>query len=192
MAAGTLHVTGDAAADELLNTDGLALLIGMLLDQQVPMEWAFMGPTSLQGRLGHLDARRSPPWTLRTWSRCSAPSPPAPLSSSHGPSNTRPVAFVVERYDGKAERLWRAPTRAPSCYDRLRELPGYGLGKAHIFVASWPSVGVCVQRLGGRRRALRRPPPLGRRHPTPVPAEVASEEGPEGSQEGQARPPVGA
>src|SRR3954469_20253304 len=51
------NFTGDAEADQLLNDDGLALLIGMLLDQQVPMEWAFRGPLELQRRLGrNLDA----------------------------------------------------------------------------------------------------------------------------------------
>jgi uncharacterized HhH-GPD family protein len=56
--AGTLYITGDERADALLNSDGTALLIGMLLDQQVPMEWAFTGPATLRDRLGHLDARR--------------------------------------------------------------------------------------------------------------------------------------
>ena len=51
---GTLAITGDETADRLLNTDPLALLIGMLLDQQVPMEWAFKGPATLVDRLGHL------------------------------------------------------------------------------------------------------------------------------------------
>src|SRR4029079_4160392 len=55
---GTIYITGDPAADGLLNADGTALLIGMLLDQQVPMEWAFMGPATLRARLGHLDARK--------------------------------------------------------------------------------------------------------------------------------------
>src|SRR6185436_15308906 len=55
---GTLQVTADPAANRLLNTDPLALLIGMLLDQQVPLEWAFMGPANLKARLGHLDAAR--------------------------------------------------------------------------------------------------------------------------------------
>ena len=55
---GTLYITGDKAADDLLNEDGTALLIGMLLDQQVPMEWAFGGPAKLKERLGHLDANR--------------------------------------------------------------------------------------------------------------------------------------
>ena len=47
---GTLAITGDASADRLLNTDPLALLVGMLLDQQVPMEWAFRGPATLVQR----------------------------------------------------------------------------------------------------------------------------------------------
>ncbi|MET0460154.1 MAG: Fe-S cluster assembly protein HesB, partial [Ilumatobacteraceae bacterium] len=53
---GSLYITGNAAADGLLNADGTALLIGMLLDQQVPMEKAFSGPEVLRQRLGHLDA----------------------------------------------------------------------------------------------------------------------------------------
>ena len=53
-----LQNVGDAAADDLLNTDGTALLVGMLLDQQVPMEWAFTGPATLRERLGHLDAAK--------------------------------------------------------------------------------------------------------------------------------------
>src|SRR5687768_16789225 len=55
---GTLYITGSTDSDALLNTDGTALLIGMLLDQQVPMEWAFAGPATLRARLGHLDARK--------------------------------------------------------------------------------------------------------------------------------------
>ena len=55
---GTLYITGDTTADGLLNADGTALLLGMLLDQQVPMEWAFAGPAKIHERLGHLDAAR--------------------------------------------------------------------------------------------------------------------------------------
>ena len=52
---GDVYITGDPAADSLLNTDANALLIGMLLDQQIPLEWAFAGPGTLRRRLGHLD-----------------------------------------------------------------------------------------------------------------------------------------
>ena len=55
---GTLYITGDAQSDKLLNSNGKALLIGMLLDQQVPMEWAFNGPATLKKRLGHLDPKK--------------------------------------------------------------------------------------------------------------------------------------
>ena len=57
MATAVLPVTGDPEADELLVTDPFALLVGMLLDQQVPMEWAFRGPATLRERLGTLDAK---------------------------------------------------------------------------------------------------------------------------------------
>src|SRR5256886_16349483 len=49
---GSLVVTGNAEADRLVNTDPLALLIGMVLDQQIPLEWAFTGPLTLRQRLG--------------------------------------------------------------------------------------------------------------------------------------------
>ena len=69
--AGTLAVTGDEAADGLVNTDPLALLLGMLLDQQIPMEWAFMGPHRLAERLGAAwtptTSRRRTPRTSRRW-----------------------------------------------------------------------------------------------------------------------------
>ena len=58
MSTGTLYITGDTAADKLLNSNGTALLIGMLLDQQVPMEWAFTGPYTIKQRLGHCDAKK--------------------------------------------------------------------------------------------------------------------------------------
>lgn len=53
---GTLHITGDDRADELLSSNPLALLIGMLLDQQVAMETAFAGPLKIADRLGAFDA----------------------------------------------------------------------------------------------------------------------------------------
>ena len=54
----TLQLVQDPAADALLEANPFALLVGMLLDQQVPMEWAFTGPATLKARLGHLDAKK--------------------------------------------------------------------------------------------------------------------------------------
>ena len=56
--ASTFFITGDPDADQLLHDDPLALLLGMLFDQQVPMEWAFASPAKLRARLGHLDANK--------------------------------------------------------------------------------------------------------------------------------------
>jgi uncharacterized HhH-GPD family protein len=136
MAAGTLHVTGDPAADRLLNTDSLALVIGMLLDQQVPMEWAFMGPASLKARLGHLDAARiaamDPEDLVAVF--CAKPAlhryPAAMARRTHDL-----CAFVTERYRGDAGRLWKGVDSGAELLARLRELPGYGEEKSRIFVA---------------------------------------------------------
>ena len=84
---GTLAITGDSDADRLLNTDPLALLIGMLLDQQVPMEWAFRGPSTLRERLG----RPSTPARSR---RCRR----RPRSGVRGEARAAPLPGV----DGRA------------------------------------------------------------------------------------------
>ena len=128
--------TGDAAADELLSTDGFALLVGMLLDQQVPMEWAFRGPLELKQRLGTLDP-----------SAVAAMDPDAvvaafvakPALHRYPAAMARRVhdlaAFLVERYDGRAEQVWTGVEDPNELLTRLQELPGYGRQKAQIFLA---------------------------------------------------------
>jgi uncharacterized HhH-GPD family protein len=134
--AGTLYITGDPAADELLNTDGYALLIGMLLDQQVPMEWAFRGPASLRIRLGHLDVDRvaamDPEELVAVF--CAKPAlhrfPAAMARRVHDLS-----VILVEDYGGEAARVWADVGDGQELLARLRRLPGYGPEKAQIFVA---------------------------------------------------------
>jgi uncharacterized HhH-GPD family protein len=133
---GTLFITGDTEADRLLNTDPLALLLGMLLDQQVPMEWAFLGPSLLRDRLGGLDA-----------ASIAAMDPDEFLVVAKGPraihrfpgSMAKRVqavcAHLVERYDGDAEAIWRDVESGEVLFRRLKELPGYGDEKSQIFVA---------------------------------------------------------
>ena len=135
---GAVHTpfTGDLEADELLSTDGLALLIGMLLDQQVPMEWAFRGPLELKQRLGGLDA-----------TAIAAMDPEAvvaafvtkPALHRYPASMAKRVwelaTFLVGHYDGQPERIWREAKSAEDLMARLRELPGYGDQKARIFLA---------------------------------------------------------
>jgi len=134
--AGKLYITGDPEADGLLNTDGTALLIGMLLDQQVPMEWAFHGPATLRARLGHLDAM-----TIAAMDRdefvavcCQKPA----IHRFPGAMGKRihdVCTVVANEYGGKAERIWAAVPDGAELLRRLHALPGYGDEKSRIFVA---------------------------------------------------------
>ncbi|MEZ5216966.1 MAG: HhH-GPD-type base excision DNA repair protein [Ilumatobacteraceae bacterium] len=136
MERGTLFITGDDDADELLNTDGTALLIGMLLDQQVPMEWAFTGPATLRSRLGHLDAVRIASMDAEAFvSVCAAKPAIHRFPASMGRRVHALCDALAERYGGDGERVWTGAEDAAEVYRRLRELPGYGDEKAKILVA---------------------------------------------------------
>jgi uncharacterized HhH-GPD family protein len=128
--------TGDAEADRLLTDDGFALLVGMLLDQQVPMEWAFRGPLEARRRLGTLDpaaiSARSPEDVVAAFVE-------KPALHRYPASMAKRVyelaGFITERYGGKAERIWKGVKDPTEVFDRLQELPGYGKQKAQIFLA---------------------------------------------------------
>jgi uncharacterized HhH-GPD family protein len=133
---GTLYITGDAEADGLLNRDGTALLIGMLLDQQVPMEWAFAGPATLHQRLGHLDAGRIAAMGVDEFVAVCCEKPaihrfPAAL----GRRIHALCTVLADDYGGRGENVWRDVATGDELYRRLRALPGYGDEKARIFVA---------------------------------------------------------
>lgn len=133
---GTLFITGDAAADGLLNSDGTALLIGMLLDQQVPMEWAFMGPSTLLGRLGHLDAHRIAAMDIDEFvAACCAKPAIHRFPASLGRRIHEMCAVLVSDFGGQGEGVWADVADAASLYTRLRTLPGYGDEKAKIMIA---------------------------------------------------------
>jgi uncharacterized HhH-GPD family protein len=143
---GTLAVTGDPQADQLLNTDPLALLIGMLLDQQVPMEWAFGAPALLKERLGGtLDTgaiAAMPPEALEEVFRAKPALHRYP--GSMGKRAHALCAFLVEHYDGKAENVWAGVASGDELLARVRALPGFGDDKSRIFV------GLLGKRLGVR------------------------------------------
>jgi uncharacterized HhH-GPD family protein len=133
---GTLFITGDDDADHLLNTDGTALLIGMLLDQQVPMEWAFMGPATLRKRLGHLDASRIAAMTEDDFvGVCCAKPAIHRFPAVMGRRIHALCIALVDRFDGSGEAVWAGVDSGEELYRRLRTLPGYGDEKAQIFVA---------------------------------------------------------
>lgn len=133
---GTLAITGDAAADRLLNTDPLALLIGMLLDQQVPMEWAFRGPATLRDRLGHLDpaaiADADPEAFLEA---CSTKPAIHRFPKSMAGRIQGLCQHVVDHHDGDAADVWTGAADGAELALRLRALPGYGAEKTKIFIA---------------------------------------------------------
>jgi len=135
--ASTFFMTGDPEADGLLASDPLALLIGMLLDQQVPMEWAFGSPARLKARLGGtLDASSiaaMDPEALEAAFK----GPPA-LHRFPGSMAKRTQALcvaLVEGYGGRAEALWEGAPTGSELLRRLKALPGFGDEKARIFLA---------------------------------------------------------
>lgn len=137
MRASVIPITGVDSADRLLEEQPLALLIGMLLDQQVPMEWAFRGPATLRERLGgQLDAGAIAAMSTDDVVDlcCEKPAihryPAAMARRIHGL-----CVLLVERYGGDSERIWSEASDAQDLYRRLRELPGYGDEKARIFIA---------------------------------------------------------
>jgi uncharacterized HhH-GPD family protein len=133
---GTLAVTGDAAADDLLNCDGTALLVGMLLDQQVPMEWAFAGPATLRRRLGHVDASRIAAMEVDELVAVCADKPAIHrFPAAMGRRIHELCTVVATRYGGDGANVWTGVTSGAELYRRLRELPGYGDEKAKIFIA---------------------------------------------------------
>ena len=134
--AGTLYITGDAAADKLLNTDPNALLLGMLLDQQVPMEWAFAGPSTLQARLGHLDPRKIATMDLDVFvSLCCEKPAIHRFPGSMGNRIHQVWQARVADYAADASNIWSGIVDAGVVLQRLPALPGFGDEKSKIFVA---------------------------------------------------------
>jgi len=134
--AGTLYITGDKDADGLLNKDGTALLIGMLLDQQVPMEWAFAGPAKLKERLGHLDAKKIAAMDVDAFvAVCSEKPSIHRFPGAMGKRIHQVCTVLADQYGGKASNIWKGVDTGAELYSRLHALPGYGEEKSRIFVA---------------------------------------------------------
>ncbi|MGY1885384.1 MULTISPECIES: HhH-GPD-type base excision DNA repair protein [unclassified Blastococcus] len=134
----TLRIAQDDAADELLSRDPLALLIGMLLDQQFPMERAFGAPRLLADRLGvdSLSAEQLAAMDAEELVRVFQ-GPPA-LHRYPGSMAGRAQEVcrtLVERYDGRVEGLWADAPDGATVLRRLNQLPGFGAQKSKIFLA---------------------------------------------------------
>jgi uncharacterized HhH-GPD family protein len=132
-----MYLARQAEADDLLDRDPLALLIGMLLDQQIPLEKAFSGPYVLQSRLGgELDAAQIAGYEPEAFAAIFA-QPPAihrfPFAMAARVQTL--CRIVLDRYDGDAGAVWGQASDGQDLLKRLAALPGFGKQKAQIFVA---------------------------------------------------------
>ncbi|AZL05572.1 HhH-GPD-type base excision DNA repair protein [Brevibacterium aurantiacum] len=133
----SVFLSGNSDADALLADDPFALLMGMLLDQQVPMEVAFDGPAKLAERLGKLDvveiAEMNPDEFLEKFSIKPAVHR---FPKSMATRVQKLAAEIVDEYDGDTSAIWTSgdPT-GPEVLKRLKKLPGFGDQKAKIFLA---------------------------------------------------------
>ncbi|MGW4501985.1 HhH-GPD-type base excision DNA repair protein [Micromonospora sp. NPDC004336] len=133
----TLALPIDPEANDLLNRDPLALLLGMVLDQQVTMEKAFSSPYVLTQRLGRgLDARDLAERDAEALVAVFAQPPALHRFPKAMASRVQDVCRVlVDRYDGDAARLWSGVADGRELLRRVADLPGFGRQKAQIFVA---------------------------------------------------------
>ena len=132
----TIHITGDEQADEVLTASPFALLVGMMLDQQYPMEHAFRGPAKLLDRFGSIEpAAIAAADPAEFKALCSTPPAIHRFPGSMAERLQTLAAIVVERYDGHAERIWTEAASGSDLVKRVMELPGFGRQKAQIFAA---------------------------------------------------------
>src|SRR6266481_3651420 len=133
----TLSLPVEAGANELLSRNPLALLIGMLLDQQVPFEKAFSSPYELVKRLGHeptaTELANCDPEALGA---VFAERPALHRFPKAMAARTQDLArLIVDRYDGDPAAVWTGAATGKELVARLAELPGFGGYKAQIFAA---------------------------------------------------------
>lgn len=132
-----LQLTQDPAADTLLSEDPFALLVGMTLDQQIPMEVAFVGPRKIADRLGGIDARQIADCDPDRFAALFAETPAVHRFPGSMAKRVQGLAReVVDRYDGDAAGLWtQGDPDGAEVLRRLKALPGFGDQKARIFLA---------------------------------------------------------
>ncbi|MET9444645.1 HhH-GPD-type base excision DNA repair protein [Streptomyces sp. NPDC006610] len=134
----TVHLALDPEADALLGRSPLAALVGMLLDQQIPMEWAFKGPRTIADRLGSddLDAHGIAAQDPEAFAALLSEKPAVHRYPGSMAQRVQQLCqYLVEHYDGNAELVWKGVTDGRELLRRLQDLPGFGQQKAQIFLA---------------------------------------------------------
>jgi uncharacterized HhH-GPD family protein len=132
-----LQLAQDPAADALLESNPFALLVGMLLDQQYPMEAAFAGPKKISDRIGGVDPREIADYDPEKFAALCSKTPAIHRFPGSMAKRVQTLAqIVVDQYGGEASALWTAgdPDGA-EVLRRLKALPGFGEQKAKIFLA---------------------------------------------------------
>jgi uncharacterized HhH-GPD family protein len=132
----TLRIAQDEAADEVLSTNAFALVAGMLLDQQFPMERAFAGPAKVLDRFGTLDPvaiAEAPPEEFAAM--CAVPPAVHRFPGSMAGRIQELARHVVDEYDGDVSRMWDEAQSGADLLRRVQGLPGFGKQKSQIFVA---------------------------------------------------------
>ncbi|HVA04619.1 MAG TPA: HhH-GPD-type base excision DNA repair protein [Acidimicrobiales bacterium] len=132
-----LHLSQEPEADALLSKSPFALLVGMVLDQQVPLEWAFASPLELERRLGKaLDPKRIAQMDPEALAAAFSSKPALHRYPGSMAARVQELAkLVVERYNAKPEAIWTGADSGQELFRRVKELPGFGEHKAKIFVA---------------------------------------------------------
>lgn len=133
----TLHITDDADADALLSENPLALLIGMLLDQQIAMETAFTGPLKIEQRTGSVDAATLAAYEPDALVAVFQQSPAVHRYPGSMAGRVQALCQALEKdWGGDAAALWtEGDPDGPTVLKRLKALPGFGDQKARIFLA---------------------------------------------------------
>ena len=130
------QITQEPAADRVLDDSPFALLAGMMLDQQYPMEHAFRGPAKVLARFGSIEpgeiAAADPE---RFAELCATPPAIHRFPGSMAARLQELARIVVEEYDGDASRLWTDAADGKDLLKRIQALPGFGKQKAQIFAA---------------------------------------------------------
>ncbi len=130
------HITGEPESDAVLDHHPFAVVLGMMLDQQYPMEHAFRGPAKVLDRFGTLDPALIAAADPEEFAAMAATTPA--VHRFPGSMATRIqalAALVVEEYDGDTTRLWTEATDGTDLLRRIQRLPGFGRQKAQILVA---------------------------------------------------------
>jgi uncharacterized HhH-GPD family protein len=131
-----LHIAQDEEADQLVSEDPLALLVAMVLDQQIPLERAFTSPLDLKERLGgRLDPAEIAAMDPDKLAGIFATRPALHRFPAANAKRVQELArIIVDEYDGHAADVWLKAKDGDDLFRRVRALPGFGEQKARIFI----------------------------------------------------------